>query len=38
MEAPLGIIQAGAQATPLDTATLSSAVKELNTVLNELAN
>ncbi|SEB54193.1 hypothetical protein [Paenibacillus sp. GP183] len=37
VEAPLGIIQAGAKASPLDTATLTSAVKELNTVLNELA-
>jgi predicted small secreted protein len=37
VEAPLGIIQAGAQASPLDTAVLTSAVKELNNVLNELA-
>jgi iron uptake system EfeUOB component EfeO/EfeM len=37
VETPLGIIQAGSGATPLDTATLSAAVKELNTVLTELA-
>lgn len=37
VEAPLGIIQAGAKSSPLDTATLTSAVKDLNSVLNELA-